>query len=108
MPSCDSSNNAAMQLRSSVVASALATVLSACVSLAPGADKVRITNNAADVSRCAAVGNIKVPTDSDGDVDIANAAREFRNQTVGLGGNIGFVTYGFIGAPVRGVAYRCP
>jgi hypothetical protein len=55
------------------------------------------------------VGNIKVPTNpSTGTVDIANAATEFRNQTIGLGGNTGFVTYGLGSTPAEGVAYRCP
>lgn len=90
------------------VASALACMLAACVSLAPGAYKVRITKNSSDVSKCTAVGNIKVPRDSQGNVDIANAETEFRNQIVGLGGNTGFVTYGPLGVPVEGVAYRCP
>jgi hypothetical protein len=91
------------------VAAAIALWLTACVTPAPGADKVRITKNPSDVAACTAVGNITVPTNpSTGTVDIANAATEFRNQTVGLGGNTGLVTYGLVGAPAQGVAYRCP
>jgi hypothetical protein len=83
--------------------------LTACVTPAPGADKVRITKSPSDVAACTAVGNITVPTNpSTGTVDIANAATEFRNQTVGLGGNTGLVTYGLVRAPAQGVAYRCP
>jgi hypothetical protein len=96
------------RLRIFAVALVLGSVLPACVSLAPGADKVRITKDASDVSTCTAVGNIKVPRNSQGNVDIANAEAQFRNQTVGLGGNTGFVTYGPLGVPVEGVAYRCP
>ena len=95
-------------ISSFTVSAAVALWLTACVTPAPGADKVRITKNPSDVSTCTAVGNIKVPTDSNGNVDIANAATEFRNQTVGLGGNTGLVTYGLVGAPGQGVAYRCP
>jgi hypothetical protein len=83
-------------------------VLSACVSLAPGADKVRITKNASDVSACSAVGNIHLPRDAKGNVDIYNADTEFRNQTVGLGGNTAFVTQSGVFVPVEGIAYRCP
>jgi hypothetical protein len=84
------------------------TSMAACVTLAPGADKVRITKVPSDVSNCTAVGNIKVPGGADGNVDIANAEAEFRNQTVGLGGNTGFETAAPLGVPVEGVAYRCP
>ena len=82
--------------------------LSACVSLAPGADKVHITKNASDVSACSAVGNIQVPLNAQGDVDIANSDAELRNQTVGLGGNTAFVTSSPLGVDVQGIAYRCP
>jgi hypothetical protein len=80
-------------------------ILSACVTLAPGADKVRITKNPADVSACSAVGNIKAPRDADGQVDILNADASLRNQTVGLGGNTALETSELLG---EGVAYRCP
>ena len=49
----------------------------------------------------------KVPTNSDGTVDLANAQREFRNQVVGFGGNTGLVTFGLVGAPSEGIAYIC-
>ena len=93
------------------VSAAVAIGLTACATVtpAPGADKVRVTKNASDVAACTAVGNIKVPLNpSTGTVDIANAATEFRNQTIGLGGNTGFVTYGLESTPAEGVAYRCP
>ena len=83
-------------------------LLVSCVSLAPGADKVRITKNASDVSSCKAVGNIDVPRDSKGQVDPANASTEFRNQVVGLGGNTGLVTSSVLGVPSGGIAYVCP
>jgi hypothetical protein len=41
-------------------------------------------------------------------VDMANAQRQFRNQAVGLNGNVGLVTSGPVGAPGEGIAYRCP
>jgi hypothetical protein len=82
-------------------------LLSSCVTLAPGADQVRITKSPGDVSSCSAVGNIKVSRDAQGQVDIANANAEFRNQVIGLGGNTAFVTSAPLGVPVEGVAYRC-
>jgi hypothetical protein len=78
------------------------------VVLAPGADAVRVTNKAAEVNGCTAVGNIQVPRESNGVVDMASAGTEFRNRTVGLGGNAGLVTYGLLSAPAEGIAYRCP
>ena len=81
------------------------SLLSACVTLAPGADKVRITQNPADVTTCSAVGNIKAARDAQGQVDILDADTELRNQTIGLGGNTAFETSALLG---EGVAYRCP
>jgi len=87
----------------------MAVMVAACVSLAPGADKVRLTNNASDVPSCTAVGNVKVPAgNSTGYVPIFEASKEFRNQVVGHGGNTGLVTYGFLDIPSEGIAYRCP
>jgi hypothetical protein len=83
-------------------------LLAACVALAPGADKVRITKVATEVATCTAVGNISVPGNAQGQVDMGNAETQFRNQTVGLGGNAAFVTSAPLGFPVEGVAYRCP
>jgi hypothetical protein len=79
-------------------------LLSACVTPAPGSDKVIITQNPADVSACTAVGNIKAPRDAHGQVDILNADTEMRNQTIGLGGNTAFETSSLLG---EGIAYRC-
>jgi hypothetical protein len=83
----------------------LFALVSACVTLAPGADKVRITQNPADVSNCSAVGNIKAPRDAQGQVDVLDADATLRNQTIGLGGNTAFETSALLG---EGVAYRCP
>ena len=68
----------------------------------PGAEKVRLTRNASEVSTCSAVGNIRVSSSG------SNARTEFRNVVVGFGGNIGLVTSGPTWAPVEGFAYRCP
>jgi hypothetical protein len=82
--------------------------LGACVTLAPGADQVRITNKASDVATCKALGNIQVPKSAQGLVDGASAQNQFRNQAVGLGSNVALVTEGFESIPVAGIAYRCP
>ena len=84
--------------------------LAACTPLilAPGAAQVRVTSVAGDVVNCAAVGNLRVSKDADGLVDIAHALGQFKNQTVGLGGNVAFVTEGMPSIPTAGVAYHCP
>jgi len=82
--------------------------MTACVSLAPGADKVRVTNKPSDVEKCTARGKIHVPVNIDRQVDLANASANFRNQVVALHGNTGLVTDGPLDIPVGGVAYRCP
>jgi hypothetical protein len=69
---------------------------------------VRVTKVKEDVATCAAVGNIKVPVNTDGVPNITNPATEFRNQVIGLGGNAGFVTLGTVDFPREGIAYRCP
>jgi hypothetical protein len=87
-----------------LIAVAVFALFSGCVTLAPGADKVRITQNSADVASCSAVGNIKAPRDAQGQVDLLDAETSLRNQTVGLGGNTALETSTLLG---EGVAYRC-
>jgi hypothetical protein len=84
--------------------------LAACTPfvLAPGAEQVRVTNVAGDVVDCAPVGNLRVPKDAGGVVDAAHALDQLKNQTVGLGGNVAFVTEGMLDIPTAGVAYHCP
>jgi hypothetical protein len=84
--------------------------LSACTPLvlAPGAADVRLTNVSADVVNCASVGNIRVPKDGAGMADMAHAVGQLKNQTIGLGGNVAFITEGTPAFPAAGVAYRCP
>jgi hypothetical protein len=69
--------------------------------LAPGADRVKFTQNAADVTGCKVVGNVSglMPA---GDSQIY-LEDQLRNRTVGLDGNTVFLT-----TPYEGVAYRCP
>ena len=86
--------------------------LSACslvpFALAPGAEQVRVTNVAADVAGCAPVGNIQLSRDADGFVPIAHAVGKLKNQAIGFGGNVAFVTDGTPDFPTAGIAYHCP
>jgi hypothetical protein len=84
------------------------TLLAACATLAPGADKVQLTKSASDVASCTAVGNIHVPPDEQGGLVVSVTTAAFRNQVIGFGGNTGFITSNQLGAPVDGIAYRCP
>ena len=81
---------------------AICVLASGCVSFAyrpaPGADRVQLIRNPADVARCTAVGN----------VDWQRGTTDVRNLTVGLGGNAIFVTSEQGRVVLTGVAYRCP
>jgi hypothetical protein len=106
-----------MRLTSSVVrvvaATALAVMISSCVTetLAPGADRVRLTHNPSDVAGCKVVGNVSGVWGSGESEQVSEAL--LRNRTVGLDGNTVLVTLSAARglAPVadrEGVAYRCP
>jgi hypothetical protein len=71
------------------------------VALAPGADKVKLTHDAADVAGCKAVGNVYVKPS----LDWQFVEFQLRNRTVGLDGNALFYTRT---GDYEGVAYRCP
>ena len=88
-----------------IIAGVCLAILAACasVTLVPGADRVRVTQNAQDVAACTAVGNLRVPQDSQGNPAVMNPTDDMRNQTIGLGGNTVFAT-----SAIEGVAYRCP
>ena len=83
--------------------------LAACTpfTLAPGAAQVWVTKSSAEVAGCAPVGNLQVPTNGDGSLDIFHALGHLQNQTIGLGGNVAFVTEGTLRIPKAGVAYKC-
>jgi pimeloyl-ACP methyl ester carboxylesterase len=88
------------------------TLETACVTLVPlvpGADQVRLTQNAAIVANCKLAGEIHVPRNPETNtVSMADAERQFRNQVVSLGGNAGLVTSGLVAIPNDGIAYQCP
>jgi hypothetical protein len=70
------------------------------LALAPGAEQIKETRLAADVMGCRAVGNVISEV---GPLDLDT---ELRNKTLGLGGNVLFVT-STLGPASEGVAYRC-
>ena len=88
----------------------IGAAVSGCVTttLAPGADHVKLTQNASEVAACTATGNITVPRDASGQLDVANAEADVRNQAIGFGANAVLVTGSRVGVPATGVAYRCP
>jgi hypothetical protein len=90
------------------VAVMLATLIVGCatVTVAPGADKIRLTGNAADVATCKAAGNMKTPEVSPGLVSSFVAEKQFRNLAVGLGSDVALVTEGTVSVPVAGIGYR--
>jgi hypothetical protein len=74
----------------------------------PGSATVRITRVAGDVAGCTAVGNVKAHLGTDEKGPIVGDETKFRNQVIGFGGNVGFVTLdGAYKTPAEGVAYRC-
>jgi hypothetical protein len=75
----------------------------------PGSDTVRITRVAGDVAGCTAVGNVQAHLGADGKGPVVGDEVKFRNQVIGFGGNVGFVSLdGAYTTPAEGVAYRCP
>ena len=92
----------------SIAASLLGLAACTPLVLAPGAAQVRVTHLPADVAQCSAVGNIRVPDDTNGSLDVARAVASMQNQTIGFGGNVAFVTEGTLRAPIAGIAYKCP
>jgi hypothetical protein len=80
------------------IALVLSAALSGCVTLAPGADKVKLTSDSNDVKGCVAVGSVQADAKND-PLDVDNT---LRNQALGLHADVVFRTG--LGA---GVGYRC-
>lgn len=78
--------------------------LSGCatVTLAPGADQIKITRVPTDVASCVAVGNVEGNNSSGLTSD---GIRQMQNQTIGVGGNTVLITSDI--PPQKGNAYRC-
>jgi hypothetical protein len=100
-----------MWTRNLMLASAM-LVTSSCVTqtLAPGADRVKLTREASDVAGCKVVGNVSGVWGSGKDEYISETV--LRNRAVGLDGNTVLVTFWqwtlTQELPREGVAYRCP
>jgi hypothetical protein len=86
-------------------AAAFGALAAGCVTVVPvpGADKVRLTNTAADVAACTAKGNVSAPVS----VDPGQVLGTLRNQAVGLGANTVFIADANADTD-SGVAYHCP
>jgi hypothetical protein len=82
---------------------ALCALAAGCssVTLAPGADQVKVTRDAADVAACVSLGNVATPAAMLTDPD---AERQMQNETLGFGGNVLLLTSSF---GRTGAAYRC-
>jgi hypothetical protein len=75
----------------------------------PVSATVRMPRAAKDVAGCTAVGNVMAHLGNDGNHPIVGDEVKFRNQVIGFGGNVGFVSLdGAYTTPAEGVAYRCP
>ncbi len=92
---------------------ATAMMLSSCATetIAPGADRVRLTYASSDVAGCKVVGNVSGVSGSGKNERVSETL--LRNRTVGLDGNTVLVTLAEhpVFGPVvdrEGVAYRCP
>jgi hypothetical protein len=85
------------------VSLAFACISAGCanVTLAPGADQIKVTRVPTDVASCVAVGNVD---GENGSVLTSDGIRQLQNQTVGVGGNTVLVTSD---TPLqKGIAYR--
>jgi hypothetical protein len=71
------------------------------VTLAPGAERVRLTKNASDVAECKPVGYVSVVPD----MNRQYVEYQQRNRTIALDGNTLLFT---MSGDYEGVAYRCP
>ena len=91
-----------------VVIAAVGAAVSGCalIALQPGAAHVKITRNTADVGGCQSVGAVA----SHG-YALADSQRDLKNQSLGLGGNVVFVTTLITDAEgvtdTEGIGYLC-
>jgi hypothetical protein len=72
------------------------------ITLAPGADQVKITKVPTEVASCLAIGNVEGNNSSGLTSD---GIRQMQNQAIGVGGNTVLVTNDM--PPQKGIAYRC-
>lgn len=82
---------------------AAVAALTGCTTLAPGASRIWITTNPADVAGCRAVGSVE---SSPPYVMPGDDLKQLRNAATGLGANA-ILRTGPRLFVTRGVAYRC-
>jgi hypothetical protein len=84
---------------------AVLAVCGACVTLAPGAEKVLFTENPSDVAGCKVLGEV---IDNRKPTTRAAGQNGLRNAAFAIGGNAVFHTTGNIWmGPWKGTAYLC-
>ena len=92
------------RLIQSFVSMTLAFMSAGCaqITLAPGADQIKVTRVPTEVASCVAVGNVD---GENGSGLTSDGIWQLQNQTVGVGGNTVLVTSDT--PPQKGIAYRC-
>ena len=89
-----------MSARHALAALALSIALTACTTLAPNADSVKLTRSADAVAGCRLVGPVETLYSG------VNTERDLKNKAVGMGADAVFITQ-LIGLEAQGIAYRC-
>jgi hypothetical protein len=83
----------------------LALLATACTTIAPGAERIRITSDPKDVAGCRAVGEVDAAGPFNGPDDWKN---QLRNAALPLGADVVFRTGPLaFTRHVTGMAYRC-
>ena len=100
-------------MRLFVAVTSTVILLSGCatVTLAPGAEAVKITKDPADVAACRAMGNVD---SADAHDNVPDVTPVLRNQVIGHGGDTLLITFdprdhvvSSPGALATGIAYKC-
>jgi len=96
-------------LKSAIVVLSVVCSLSACVSMTPEGEAVRVTTQADVVKGCKFVGNVKATSGWGGvagqGIADSNTEKTLQNKTAKAGGNVVYVNNS--GQHASGEAYRC-
>jgi len=79
-------------------------VFGSCVSLAPEAEKIKVTSNGADIANCKILGSVKSEPPYVGPNDGVN---QLRNNAAALGADTLLLTSSGAIRGQTGMAYRC-
>jgi len=95
-------------MKTAVFAALLMVALSACTTLALGAERIRVTDSPSEVARCERLGEVEgsVLDNIWGSVPEAKK-NELRNSALQLGADVVLITAHTPYTQVRGMAYRC-